>query len=148
MAKMLVQKSLELATKIGPRQAKGHRGLQEADLGTAVIALTPESQGMDALFAVGLFRDCIGQLDLSSGALLHPVQVGQDLGRQDIAPDHGKVRRRILWQRLFHQTRGTHQRTLVLGNADNAVAAGLLRRDFHCRDHATASLSVSFDHLL
>ena len=64
------------------------------------------------------------------------------LGHQHVAADDREVRWRILRRRLLHQPQHLDQPAVVLADAKDAVAAGVLARHLRHRHHVAAGVAI------
>ena len=83
-----------------------HDGLQEPFHGPAVEPLAVQRYGFH-LTGGGLCVDRISQLDFAARSRRLVTQDLEDVWRQDITADRGKIRRRLLEGGFFHEARDT-----------------------------------------
>ncbi len=72
----------------------------------------------------------IGELDLAAAAGLHPLELGEDVGRQHVTPDDDQITGGVFDGRLFdHRTNLDHTVRIHLGRRiDHAIGADFLER--------------------
>ena len=103
------------------------RRTQVADLAAAVVADARERQHVHRLVGEQA-RDAVRQLDLAAGAALRSLELAEDGRRQDVTPDDGQVRRRVLRARLLDDPRDALRAVRLGLHGHDAVAAGLVAR--------------------
>src|SRR3954453_12846018 len=117
--------SLESVAQMGAEVAADHRILERqidnrgqppercARVVAPSVAEHPVKGSVDRLDAQG-----IGQLNLATGSRLHPLQLLEDVGREDIATDDDEIARGIVHCRFLDQR----------AHADDTVSAEIARR--------------------
>ena len=132
---------------IGVLQRQLHRGLQKAFLATTVIALACILEGIDGFMSHQPF-DGIGQLDLATHTLWLVADLVEDGGSQHVTARHTHARWRFLGSGLLHDLVYAHQRSACGLALDDAVALGVLERNFLNGQQRAALVLESGRHLL
>src|SRR5690606_4053729 len=118
-----------------------------ADLAAAVVAPSLELV-RDHLLVLEQRRDAVGELDLAARPGLDVAQHLEDPRRQNVAPDHGEGRGRVLRLRLLNDAPDAVQaRADGLGIHDPVARRVLARHALH-PDHGAVVFAIYLEHLL
>ncbi len=134
------------AAQLGVGQREVDRGLQEAFLAAAVVALAFVAVGLHALLA-DQRRNAVGELDLATRATRLLADALEHGRREDVSPGHRQRGRRLLRRRLFHHGEHLGQGGVRAVHVDHAVAFGLGARHVLHGQHSARAAFVSLHHL-
>ena len=120
--------------------------LQEVDLLAHVVAAVRADRAVHRL-RLHEQRDRVGELELAACTRFDPIERVEDVGREEIAPAHREVRRRVLALRLLDDAAQLDEPVGRFADRIRAAVRGdFLRRHLLQRDHRVPELLPRGDH--